>query len=100
MQTLVQVAELIGVPSILSAVMILWLSRRMNRLDSRGETRRQENVLILKGLLKIGGLASATARALKEGMANGNVADALDDYVEYKEQLSAYLVDQASRKMD
>lgn len=98
MTTLIQVAGLIGVPAILSGSVIWWLSRRMNRLDSRNEARRQENVLILQGLLTIGGLASATARALKEGTANGSVTDALDDYSGYREKLSAFLVEQTVKK--
>lgn len=98
MTTFMQIAEMVGIPAILSGIVIFWLARRMNRMDSRGECRRQENVLILKGLLTIGGLASATARALKEGVANGNVTDALDDYSEYREKLSAFLVDQTVKK--
>ena len=98
MTTLAQLAELIGIPAILSGVVIWWLARRMDRLDCRGEARRQENVLILKGLLTIGGLASATARALKEGSANGNVTDALDNYSDYREKLSAFLVEQTVKK--
>jgi hypothetical protein len=96
--SIVQIAGFIGAPAIISGLLIRWLSHRLGTLDSRSEARRRENVLILHGLLKIGGLASATARAVKDGQANGSVTEALDEYAEYRESLSAFLVDQAATK--
>lgn len=94
----IQIAGFFGAPAILSGLLLWWLSRRMNRLDFRNDARWHENVLILRGLLTIGGLASATARAVKDGQANGGVTEALDAYSDYRESLCEYLVEQAVRK--
>lgn len=93
-----QIAGIVGVPAILSGFVIWGFSRRMSRVDAHSECRKQETVLILQGLLTIGGLASATARALKEGSANGGVTDALENYSDYRDKLSAFLVEQTAAK--
>jgi uncharacterized iron-regulated membrane protein len=98
MPTALQIAATAGAPAVLSGIVIWWFARRMNRMDSQAECRRQETVLLLKGMLTIGGLASATARALKEGAANGYVTEALEDYSDYREKLSAFLVEQTAKK--
>lgn len=98
MSTALLIAQAVGVPTVLSGVVIWWFARRMNRMDARAQCRQQETVLLLKGMLTIGGLASATARALKEGAANGYVTEALESYSDYREQLSAFLVEQTAKK--
>lgn len=96
LEAALQVAGVLGAPAMLSGLVIAWLSRRMRRLDCRDESRGKETVLILKGLLTIGGLASATAQAVKDGQANGGVTQALEDYQQYSDGLAAYLVERAA----
>jgi hypothetical protein len=90
--------SILGAPALISGLTVWWLSRRMNAFDHRGEMRKQETMLILRGLLTIGGLASATARAVKDGQVNGGVSEALEEYSEYREDLCAFLVEQTARK--
>lgn len=92
-----QIAALIGIPGILSGIVLLWFTKRMKRLDERTDCRRIETILLLKGMLTIGGLASATARAYRDGKPNGYMTDALEDYVDYKEKLNAFLVEQTAK---
>lgn len=95
----VQIAGVLGAPAVIAFVVISWLSRRMKSLDKGAECRRKENILILRGLFSIGGLAHATAEAVKEGYANGNVTSAMENYTAYKNDLQAYLLEQnADRK--
>ncbi len=96
MEMALQIAGVLGAPAILSGAVIAWLSRRMRRIDHREDCRSSETVMVLKGLLTIGGLAGATAQALKDGQANGAVTQALEDYGQYSESLSAYLVERAA----
>jgi hypothetical protein len=96
--SVVSILSIIGAPALISGLALWWFSRRMNALDRRGEMRKRETVLILRGLLTIGGLASATARAVKDGQVNGGVSEALEAYSEYREDLSAFLVEQTARK--
>ena len=79
-------------------VALFWFGRKLARMDKRGEARRQENVLILRGLDVIGGLAGATAIAFRDGHANGNVTTAMERYDEYKGDLKDYLYQQAANK--
>jgi hypothetical protein len=92
------IAGFVGVPAVVSGLVLWWFTRKVGRLDRNVEARRQETVLILRGLLTIGGLASATASAVKYGQANGGVSEALAEYAQYREDLSAFLVEQTAKK--
>jgi hypothetical protein len=92
------ILSIIGAPALISGLVIWWFSRRMCAFDRRGETHSRETVLILRGLLTIGGLASATAKAVMDGKGNGGVTEAMDEYSQYRDDLSAFLVEQTARK--
>lgn len=92
------IGGMLGVPAVIAGIILFWLSRRMNRMDTNTACRKEENILILRGLFTIGGLAHATAEALKEGYANGHVSDAMGEYVDYKTDLKAYLIEQSADK--
>lgn len=92
MDTVLQIASMIGAPAIISGVVIWMFSRKISKADAKAACRHDETVLILRGLLSIGGLASATARGLVDREFDGHVTAALDDYTEYRGDLEAYLV--------
>jgi hypothetical protein len=95
---LLNILATVGIPSIISGLVFLILSRRLKRTDSTTDARKRESILILRGLYSIGGLANATAEAYKEGYANGNMTAAMEDYADYKNDLSKFLIEQNAEK--
>ena len=93
---LATLASAIGVPAMVAGLFLWWLERRDRAWRLRQGDRRRETVLVLEGLLTIGGLAGATAQALKDGHANGGVSEALEQYAGYREELKAFLVEQTA----
>lgn len=84
--------------SIITTIALFVVSLNIARMTKRGEARRQENVLILKGLDVIGGMSCATAKAVRDQHCNGEVTEALERYGEYKGDLKGYLYQQAAEK--
>ena len=91
------VGGFLGAPALVSSALAWWMSHRLGRFEARAETRRDENVLLLRGLLTVGGLANETARAVRDGHANGSVTTAMEDYERYKEDLTGYLFNQNAK---
>lgn len=96
--TITDILYLIGTPTILSAVIITFLNRKMaqtSRLaEQRSKARREENYLIMQGIMTTGDLSVAVAEALREGHINGNVTAATEKYCKYRVDLSCYLLRQ------
>jgi hypothetical protein len=79
---------------IITALLGWWINKRVGKIDTRGEARKEENILILQGIRTIGDLSKTTAEAVRDGHANGAVTAAIGRFSEYKEKLNCYLINQ------
>lgn len=95
------VAGIIGLPGLISAVAALRLSRLSRGFELGTAARREESILIMRGLLAVGSLSEATAIAVKESeqmKANGKMTSALSHYRGYSRALGDYLLRQNAEK--
>ena len=92
------IAGLIGVSGIISGLVMLFIGRKMKRLDENSKCRREGDHIMLRGLFAIGGLANATAEACKLGYANGHVTAAMEEYSAYSTDLQQFLIEQYPEK--
>ncbi len=98
MQIFTIIISVLGVGGIISGVVLRRLDRMEKRQNSREEARKQESVLIIKGLKACGHLSEATAIAMKRGHANGETETALEYYKDFTDDLSDYLLRQNAER--
>lgn len=85
------VTIILAVLSLLTTVALFIIGRVLSRISKRGESRREENGLILRGLLITGDLSRATGLAFKEGRCNGCMDDALNAHETYRQELAEFI---------
>jgi DNA-binding XRE family transcriptional regulator len=86
-------------PALLVALIMFWFNKRQKvrekKHDHQQEIRRKENLLQLQMIAATADLSRATAVALKNGKANGEVDEGLTSYVAAKKCYYAFLNAQA-----
>jgi len=87
--------ELLGVGSLIVAL-IMWRIGKMDKAqEGREAARVKENALIIKDLQAVGHVSERCAiAAQKAGLVNGEMAEALDHYKKTKDDLNTYLIEQ------
>jgi hypothetical protein len=98
MEYLTIIISVLGVGGIVSGVMLRRLDRMEKKQDSREEARKQESVLVIKGLKAVGHLSEATAIAQKNGHTNGETDTALKYYKSFNDDLSNFLLRQNAER--
>lgn len=98
MEYLTIIISVLGVGGIISGVVLRRLDRMEKKQDSREEARKEESVLVIKGLKAVGHLSEASALALKRGHTNGETDTALEYYKDFNDNLSNYLLRQNAER--
>lgn len=98
MEYLTIIISVLGVGGIISGVVLRRLDRMEKKQDSREEARKEESVLVIKGLKAVGHLSEATALAQKRGHTNGETETALEYYKDFNDDLSNYLLRQNAER--
>lgn len=75
-----------------------FLKKNEERENERNKARAKENILILKSIDAIGKLTYADAIAIRDGKTNGEMKEAIEEYVEVKEDMYNYLLEQNAKK--
>ena len=88
----------VGVGGIVSGVILRRLDKMHAQENSRANRRVREDVLTMRGVLAVGGLARATADAVKTGKANGEVTAAEKEYDEWRKDADLYLMQQSAER--
>jgi hypothetical protein len=88
----------IGVPAIISGLVMLSINRYLKRKDDKDEARaaaaREESVIIIKSIQAVGHLAEATAVGHQKNLFNGNIDEALDYYHKARDGTNDFLLRQ------
>lgn len=96
MQNIAYWAGIFGIPGVFSAVMVMIISYYFKRAEAReifnSAACKKENILIMKSLNANGALAEATALAMQNGKANGEMEKALAYYKNVKNEMNDYLL--------
>jgi hypothetical protein len=90
--------SVLGVGGIISGAVLRRLDKMEKRQDKREEARKQESVLVIKGLKACGHLSEATAIAMKRGHANGETETALEYYKDFTDNLNDFLLQQNAER--
>jgi hypothetical protein len=80
MSPAIQLISSIGIPALISGLIILSLNRKDRKDEVRAATAREESVVIIKSIQAVWHLAEATAIGHQKGLFNGNIDEALDYY--------------------
>lgn len=88
----------IGAGSIISGVTLRKIDKRDAEAKGKADRRVKEDVLTMRGVLAVGGLARATADAVKTGKANGEVTAAEKEYDEWRKDADLYLMQQSAER--
>ena len=88
--------------SLFSGVVLYFVKRYFDKKAKKDEirdnTKREENILILKTLDSVGKLTYANAIAIRDGKTNGELKEALRSYHETYEELYDFLLKQNANK--
>lgn len=98
MEYLTIIISVLGVGGVISGVVLRRLDQMEKKQDSREEARKEESVLVIKGLKAVGHLSEATALAQKRGHTNGETETALEYYKDFNDDLSNYLLRQNAER--
>lgn len=81
-------------------VIVLFISRMFAKSDARREAieraRLEADIIVNEGLCAVGGLAKATAIAVRDGKTNGETKDALKVYDSWSSRRAAFIERQAA----
>lgn len=89
----------IGLIGILLAYLQAKVNKRLKEMDRKQDERDKVSYLILDGVDKTGALADATAEALQNGKANGNVTKAREDYQHYRKKYQSMAIEELAKKV-
>ena len=84
--------------SIAASLTLLWVGRKLSRMDKRGDSRVEENVLMMRGIIVLGGFLMAVSTAMKNNHFNGEVGDAAEEFMAFRADLDTYLIRQNAAK--
>lgn len=88
----------VGAGSIISGMTLRKMDKINAEARSKADRRVKEDVLTMRGVLAVGGLARATADALKTGRANGEVSAAEEEYDKWRKDADLYLMQQSAER--
>ena len=90
------------IASIVSGMALFFMQRyfksKDKKDDARDSTKAKENVLILKSIDALGKLTYANSIAIRDGKTNGEMKEGVSAYVEVKEDMYNYLLENNSKK--
>ena len=90
------------IASIVSGMALFFMQRyfksKDKKDDARDSTKAKENVLILKSIDALGKLTYANSIAIRDGKTNGEMKEGVSAYIEVKEDMYNYLLENNSKK--
>ncbi len=90
------------VASIISGMVLFLMQRYFNRKshkdDERDNSKRKENVLIMKSIHAVGKLTKANSIAVRDGKVNGEMHEAMDEYDKADSEMYNYLLEVNANK--
>lgn len=90
---------ILGLIGIVLAYLQARLNKKLKEIDKKQDERDRVSFLILDGVDKTGALADATAEALLNGKANGNVTKARSDYETYRKHYQSMAIEELAKKV-
>lgn len=94
--TIVALAGLVGLPSILSSLVLRRIKKHDLAEEQHSKAVQEESIVVLHNIQAIGHLAEATAENQKLGHVDGKTDTALQYYSMAKNELNQYLIKQAT----
>jgi hypothetical protein len=88
----------LGVGGIISGLVLRRIDKMDQKQDNREESRKNESILIIRGIQAIGHLSEATAIAQKNGHTNGEMETAFTYYRGFTDDLNAFLLQQNAER--
>lgn len=92
--TVIAVAGAIGLPSILSTLVLQRLKKHGIAEEQHSKAMQEESIVVLHNIQAIGHLAEATAENQKLGHVDGKTDAALQYYSTARDELNQYLIHQ------
>ncbi|MDE6604779.1 MAG: hypothetical protein K2K85_02015 [Clostridia bacterium] len=97
------VAIIISIASSIISGMVLFLlqhyfKKKTKTDEERDMAKAKENILIIKSIDAVGKLTYANAIAIRDGKTNGEMHEAMESYIEAKQDMYDYLLEQNSKK--
>lgn len=91
---------LCGFGGIIAGIVVKSFNRRMDKSDARRDeldkARLEADIIVNEGLCAVGGLARATAIAVRDGKTNGETKHALENYEVWSTRRAAFIERQAA----
>ena len=88
--------------SVISGMALFFMQRYFKCKDKKDDARdiakAKENVLILKSIDALGKLTYANSIAIRDGKTNGEMKEGVSAYIEVKEDMYNYLLENNSKK--
>jgi len=94
---------LFGFGGIVAGIVVKSFNRRMDKSDERRDAiekaRLEADIIASEGLCYVGGLARATAIAVRDGKTNGETKRALEQYEVWSTKRAAFMERQAAERL-
>lgn len=94
---------LLGCGGIIAGIVVKAFNRRMDKSDARRDeldkARLEADIIASEGLCYVGGLARATAIAVRDGKTNGETKRALEQYEVWSTKRAAFMERQAAERL-
>ena len=88
--------------SIISGMVLLFLQKNTKKREENEDRLEKagvkEKILIIKSINALGNLTHANAIAIRDGKTNGEMHEATENYIQVKEELYDYLLEQNAKK--
>ncbi len=88
--------------SVVSGMALFFMQRYFRSKDkideARDDAKAKENVLILKNIDALGKLTYANSIAIRDGKTNGEMKEGISAYMEVREDMYNYLLENNSKK--
>lgn len=97
------IAILISIVASIISGMVLFLmqryfKRKSHKDEERDNSKRKENVLIMKSIHAVGKLTKANSIAVRDGKVNGEMHEAMDEYDKVDGEMYNYLLEVNANK--
>lgn len=93
-------AGVLGFGGIVSGIVVRAVNKRIDKSDARRDAiekaRLEADIIVNEGLCAVGGLARATAIAVRDGKTNGETKHALETYEVWSARRAAFIERQAA----
>jgi hypothetical protein len=95
--------QVLGIPSLLASIVIIWMQRVLKRRDTkeqeREKARQKNNVLLIRMVGASIALGEATAHAVQLGHPNGDMESALEYAQQVKHEQKDFLTEQSQKNI-